>query len=139
MTISTIFPLDGHKTGEIPPVAWKQKAAINGAAESTSKSTSPPPQPLEPFVSQIWQRWAHNQPKMADYSIKLSKTKEMERLVDLEVDSQSPLASIYGRTKGRLRSRLSKSTSPDLSHFLSKDKRRPQKLYFTANKTTHDS
>ena len=41
MTISTIFPLDGHKTGEIPPVAWKQKAAINGAAESTSKSTFP--------------------------------------------------------------------------------------------------
>ena len=39
MTISSIFPLDGHKTGEIPPVAWKQKAAINGAAESTSKST----------------------------------------------------------------------------------------------------
>jgi hypothetical protein len=38
MTISTIFPLDGHKTGEIPPVAWKQKAAINGAARSRLQS-----------------------------------------------------------------------------------------------------
>ena len=79
---------------------------------------------------------------MADYSIKLSKTKEMERLVDLEVDSQSPLASIYGRTKGRLRSRLAQIyliSSPKTNDVLKNCISRPIKQRTTPKSTSEST